>query len=155
MPISFSCVPARIPCQRQKYNVTVWATVFDSAFFDKTHLLHQPQALVILASDRHDNLFHLAHVERVIKYRRQVFRREPAFNSNVAPDARVVPVLVDNTGNDLATLKPDCLTAFCKVSTANTFRNPFPNLVSFDNLTQSIPPTSKTRSVATHCNAIP
>ena len=123
--ISFSCVPARIPRQRQKYNVTVWATVFDSALFDKTHLFHQPQALVVLASNRHDNLVHLAHVERVIKYCRQVRWRKPSLYRDVTPNALVVPILVNYASNKLlVTLKADCGRSTLKIPATHSLCDP-------------------------------
>ena len=98
---------------------------------------------------------HLAKVKWVVKYRSQELRRKPSLNRNVTPDTLMVPMFIDNTCNDLTTPQPDCLTAFCKVSTLHSTRNPLANLGAFDNFTQRIPPPSNTRSVAIHCNWSP
>ena len=118
----------------------------------ESHFSDHSGAVFVVASNRHNDFPDLTHVERVVENCRKEFRREPTLDCNVTPDALMVPVLVYDAGNDLATLESDCLTAFCKVPAAHTPRNPFSDFNSLDNFTQRTPPPSNTRSVATHCN---
>ena len=143
------------PLNRPENNITFWPSVLDTTLFGKSHFRDEIGAFFVVAAHRHNDFCDLAHVERVVEYRRQIFRCDPSFDCNVTPDALVVPVLVNDTGNDLTAPESDCLTAFCKISTLHSFCNPLANLDAFNDITQSIPPPSNTRSVATHCNWMP
>src|SRR3990167_390619 len=90
-----------------------------------------------------------------MKNRRQINGCEQAPHRNVTDDRAVIPLLVNDAGNDFtATIEPNSLRILGVKRTANLSRNPRPDN-EFVAANHKVPPGSITTSVLTHCSDAP